>query len=29
MALGGGYQIATTHYHTYNHAVVFTVRFPF
>ena len=28
MALGGSYQIATVHYHTYNHAVVFTVRFP-
>jgi len=29
MALGGGFQVATTQYHQYNHAVVFTVRFPF
>jgi hypothetical protein len=29
MALGAGYQIAATHYHNYNHAPVFTVRFPF
>jgi hypothetical protein len=29
MAVGGGFQIAATHYHNYNHAVVFTVRFPF
>lgn len=29
MAFGAGFQIATTHYHNYNHAVVFTVRFPF
>jgi hypothetical protein len=29
MAFGAGFQIAVTHYHTYNHAVVFTVRFPF
>jgi len=29
MAFGGGFQIATTHYHNYNHAIVFTVRFPF
>ena len=29
MAFGAGFQIATTHYHTYNHAVVFTFRFPF
>ena len=29
MALGGGYQIAATHFHAYNHAAVFTIRFPF
>jgi len=29
MAFGAGVQIATTHFHTYNHAGVFTVRFPF
>lgn len=29
MALGGGFQIAATQYHQYNHAVIFTVRFPF
>jgi len=29
MAVGGGFQIAGTHYHQYNHAGVFTVRFPF
>jgi hypothetical protein len=29
MSVGGGFQIATTRYHTYNHAAVFTVRFPF
>jgi hypothetical protein len=29
MAFGGGFQIAATHYHTYNHGIVFTVRFPF
>jgi hypothetical protein len=29
MALGGGFQVAITQYHQYNHAVVFTVRFPF
>lgn len=29
MAFGAGFQIAVTHYHTYNHAGVFTIRFPF
>ena len=29
VAVGGGYQIAATHYHSYNHAAVFTIRFPF
>lgn len=29
LAIGCGFQIAATHYHNYNHAVVFTVRFPF
>ncbi len=29
MALGAGFQIAATHYHAYNHAGVFTIRFPF
>jgi hypothetical protein len=29
MALGAGFQTAVTHYHTYNHALVFTIRFPF
>ena len=28
-AVGGGIQIAATHFHTYNHNAVFTVRFPF
>ncbi len=27
--IGGGIQIATTHYHTFNHNRVLTVRFPF
>ncbi len=27
--VGGGYQIATTHFHTNNHNGIFTVRFPF
>ncbi len=26
---GGGYQIATTHFHTTNHNAILTVRFPF
>ncbi len=26
---GAGFQIATTHYHQYNHAVTATVRIPF
>jgi hypothetical protein len=29
MAVGAGFQIAATHYHSYNHAPVITVRFPF
>jgi hypothetical protein len=29
MALGSGFQIAATHYHTYNHAWLITIRFPF
>jgi hypothetical protein len=29
MAFGAGVQIALTHYHTYNHAGVFSIRFPF
>jgi hypothetical protein len=29
MAVGAGFQIAATHYHNYNHALVFTIRFPF
>jgi hypothetical protein len=29
MALGAGFEIAVTHFHTYNHAPVLTVRFPF
>jgi hypothetical protein len=29
LALGSGFQIAATHYHQYNHALLFTVRFPF
>jgi hypothetical protein len=28
-AVGGGIQIATTHFHTYNHNRVLTVGFPF
>jgi hypothetical protein len=28
-AVGGGIQIATTHFHAFNHNVVLTVRFPF
>jgi len=28
MALGAGYQVAVTHYHNYNHAPIFTIRFP-
>jgi hypothetical protein len=27
--VGGGIQIATTHFHTNNHNGIFTVRFPF
>ncbi len=29
MAVGAGFEIAATHFHTYNHATVLTVRFPF
>jgi Putative MetA-pathway of phenol degradation len=28
-AVGGGIQIAVTHFHTFNHNIVLTVRFPF
>lgn len=28
-SIGGGYQIATTHFHTNNHNAVLSVRFPF
>jgi hypothetical protein len=29
LTLGGGVQIATTRYHPYNHALIFTIRVPF
>jgi hypothetical protein len=29
LSVGAGFQIAMTHYHSYNHAAVFSVRFPF
>jgi len=29
LAFGAGFQIALTHFHTYDHRLVFTVRFPF
>lgn len=29
MVVGGGFQIAVSQYHQYNHAPVFTIRFPF
>jgi hypothetical protein len=29
LTFGGGYQIATTHFHTTNHNAILTVRFPF
>ncbi len=29
MAFGAGFQTAITHYHAYNHAGIFTLRFPF
>ena len=29
LTIGGGYQIAATHFHTNNHNAIFTVRFPF
>jgi hypothetical protein len=28
-AIGGGYQIATTHFHTSNHNAILSIRFPF
>jgi len=28
-AIGGGIQIAVTHFHTFNHNRVLTLRFPF
>lgn len=28
-AIGGGYQIATTHFHTTNHNAILSIRFPF
>jgi hypothetical protein len=27
--VGGGYQIATTHFHTSNHNAILSIRFPF
>jgi hypothetical protein len=27
--VGGGYQIATTHFHTTNHNAILSIRFPF
>jgi len=29
LAAGAGFQIATTHYHQYNHAFIATIRMPF
>lgn len=29
LTFGGGFQIATTHFHTTNHNVIFSIRFPF
>jgi hypothetical protein len=29
LTIGGGYQIATTHFHTNNHNAILSVRFPF
>jgi hypothetical protein len=29
LTLGAGYQIAATHFHTYSHNLIFTVRLPF
>lgn len=29
LSMGGGFQIATTHFHTTNHNGIFTIRFPF
>lgn len=29
LSFGGGYQVATTHFHTNNHNAILTVRFPF
>jgi len=28
-SIGGGYQIATTHFHTTNHNAILSIRFPF
>ena len=29
LTIGGGYQIATTHFHTTNHNAILSIRFPF
>jgi hypothetical protein len=29
LSMGGGFQIATTQFHTNNHNGIFSVRFPF
>lgn len=29
LSLGGGFQVAATHFHVNNHTGIFTVRFPF
>lgn len=29
LTFGGGYQIATTHFHTNDHNAIFSVRLPF
>jgi len=29
LTIGAGMQIAATHFHTYNHALIFTARLPF
>ena len=29
LSIGGGYQIATTHFHTTNHNAILSIRFPF
>ena len=28
LTIGGGYQIATTHFHTTNHNAILSIRFP-